>query len=385
MIAYIVCLGATLVFTNSAEKCLNKKNKMLWIFFSVLAIFVPAFFAGIRAETVGRDISYYVSNIFEYAVKYDYGKYIDICNKTSVEIGYCIFVYVVSIISKDLHFLLFFIQLVPCASVYYFAYKNRENSKMIFVMLIYLLTLYLKSYTIMRQSMALGIIMISIIKFKEGKYISTIIAFFIAIMFHNSAVMALIVYAIIYINNFKRLSSRSKRIIYIMMIGILSLVVLEYKNIIYIFTYNIPVLPSKFYNYLSSNYYSNNLEIVKTDAILKMVCMFFSVFLIFAKAEKKKNDDNIYVFFLIIDIIIFILSFKMTNISRIGYYFFYPSIMYLIPRFLTVFKDDKTNRMGAYLIFISVLLSFWIYTYPIKKDCETYPYKSDIITIFNYL
>lgn len=75
----------------------------------------------------------------------------------------------------------------------------------------------------------------------------------------------------------------------------------------------------------------------------------------------------------------------MTNISRIGYYFFYPAILYLTPRFLDLFKKDRINRNMGMVMLTIILLAFWIYTYPIKKDCETYPYKSDIIAIFNYM
>lgn len=383
MIAYLICFTVTLFCTSIAQKCLDKKKKCMWIVFSILSISIPSFFAGVRAMGVGRDMTMYVSNFWELSNKYNLGRYIEICNTTSVEIGYCMFVYIISTLFKNIHVLLFFIQLIPCFSVYYFAYKNKEKVKMWMVMLIYLLTMYLKSYTIMRQCIAVGIILISIVKFNEKKYIKSILLFLMAYFFHNSAIVAIFMYAIIYMNNSKNITDKQKNVIYIISLGIMSIFMLEYDSLLYFFSFDIEILPKKFYNYLSSDYFSNNIEVVKTDAILKIIYFTFSMILLMKK-DRNKNDIP-YVIFIVVDIIIFLISFKMTNISRIGYYFFYPAILYLTPRFTNIFKNNPVNKRGIYAIFFMVLLSYWIYTYPIKEDCETYPYKSDIIQIFNFM
>lgn len=210
MVAYIICFTTTILFTYVAEKFLNKNKKKMWIFFSIVAIVIPTFFAGVRAQGVGRDMTMYVINFLELAVKYDFSEYMGICNTTSVEAGYSILVYLISKISSDFHYVLFFIQLIPCLAIYYFAYKNREISKMWIIMLVYMLTLYLKSFTIMRQSIAVGLIAISLIKFKDKKYIKTLIFFVMAYMFHTSAVIAVFMYIIIYVNNLKQVNLKQK-------------------------------------------------------------------------------------------------------------------------------------------------------------------------------
>ena len=99
--------------------------------------------------------------------------------------------------------------------------------------------------------------------------------------------------------------------------------------------------------------------------------------------KKSDEDFNRYFMYNLIGMITFLVSFKITNAQRISFFYFYPGIFYCIPKLISMFKKDKFNQIGAVLIITSILLVFWIYKYPITKECETYPYKSDIIQFLN--
>lgn len=382
MFAYIICLISICFFTGIAESCFKSNKKYCGIFCLFMVILIFSFFAGIRADDVGRDMGFYVTNIFERAQKYDFGRYFEICNETSVESGYCIFVYLISLITSDYHVLLFMIQFLTCTSVMYFGYKMKPNINLFTFVLIYFFTLYLKSYTIMRQSMAVGFVMVSIILFKEKSYLKCGLFFVLAYYFHNSAIVALSIYCIMYICNSNKLNNKSKNILLFSIIVVAMIICLFYKNIIYIFTYNIAILPVKFYNYLNGAFYSNSIEIVKTDAILKIICILISV-CVFIKDRKKITENKVFFLLLILDFLLFIISFRMTNISRIGYYYFYPALLYVLSRVEIVLAKKLVNRMGFFVIVMSIVGGFWFYTYPIKKDCETFPYRTNICEFLN--
>ena len=166
MKGYLLCFILTIVFTYFAEINFKKEKKGFAIIFSIIAIFIPTFICGIRSADVGRDIEIYVSPLLNSTKIMNFSEYINF-NIKYFELGYVFYVYIISKINSGLNFLLFFIQLIPCAATFIFAYNYRKQIPMWFVMTTYLLTWYLRSYTMMRQSIAVAFILLSIITFEK--------------------------------------------------------------------------------------------------------------------------------------------------------------------------------------------------------------------------
>lgn len=385
MIAYIICFTLTPIFTYLAEKNFKNNNKKIGVAFSIVAVFIPTFICGIRRIGIGRDMDLYVEPVFKVALSRTFDSYIGTYMIRDIERGYAVFVYIVSKISSNIHLLFFLIQLFPCSAVYYFAYKNRERIPMWLVMMVYLLTWYCRSYTIMRQSIAIGFILIAILKTQEKKYIQTVLYFIIATLFHSSTLISIGLFIIIWINN--TFEKNKKILIYFFVIIILCAVVISYQNILYFFTYKIELLPDKFYKYLNNNDYAlEKTSIRTTETIFRIGCAIFGfIYLKIIKDEEEKNIFMQYFMFLVMEWIMYIISFKITNAIRIGYYYYYIGLLYVIPSLIKTVKRDAFNKGICCLAIIGYLGIFWFIRFPIKKDCETYPYKTDIITVLNKL
>ena len=174
MIPYLITFGITIILTYFAEILIKNKKKILAFIIIGLSIFTLSFLAGVRNDEVGKDIGVYVTPVFEWAQEMEFQDFI---KRGDVEIGYKIFVYIMTQIFNNHHYILFVMQAVISTAVYIFAYKNREKVSMTLMILTYLMIFYNDTLTMMRQSVAMGFLLVSIITFKDKKYIKTAILY----------------------------------------------------------------------------------------------------------------------------------------------------------------------------------------------------------------
>ena len=297
MIPYLITFGITIVLTLLAEILIKNKQKLLGFIIIGLAIFVLSFLAGVRNDEVGKDIGVYVTPVFEWAQEMKFEDYIE---RGDIEKGYKIFVFAMTKIFNNYHVILFTMQAIIATAVYIFAYKNREKVSITLLILTYLLIFYNDTLTMMRQSIAMGFILISIITFKEKKYIKTTILYLLAIVFQNTAIIGILIYLIIAIDNTTKINKRSKFLLNSMIIIAFFTCVLLYQEILYIFTYDMPILPEKYFEYLSSSYYNESgISISKSSLIFKGIWIFIAIYM---SQLTKKQDIKTYTKFLAIDL-----------------------------------------------------------------------------------
>lgn len=385
MLAFVICFIFSPVFTYSAEKSFKKNQKKNGIFFSIIAILIPTIIAALRSEEIGRDIKMYVAPYLELANYSSASRYWTYYKIANLEKGYALMVFFMSFITTDYHVLLFFIHLLPIVAVFYFAYYNKDEISMTLVMIVYLLLWYSRGYTIMRQSIAMGFIILSLINFDKNKMLKSFIWFVCAILFHSSAIISIGFYIIIFVNrNVKKISD--KILTYFVMFVVLGIIIAFYKQIIYFFTIKINLLPRKFYNYLNSQTFAREeFEISFSQTLIRVIWIFFGILGINI-LKNDKNKEKFFEFFLclIFELFLYTISFSISNAIRLGYYYFYISLLYFIPSLTKIFAKSKSNQILANMILITILLVFWVYLYPVRKTCEVYPYKSDVVSFFNY-
>lgn len=380
MLPYLILFFIVIIFTNHAEKLLKKNKNNRAIVVIGLTIFIISFFAAIRNDEVGRDINTYVIPPFEWAKKLDFKTFLISGN---LEKGYMTYIYLCTHIFKDYHFILFGFQLIVSLIMFIYAYKQRNEMSISLVVLTYLLLFFNDTLTMMRQSIAFSLILLSIIKLKEKKYINMMVVYILAILFHTTAVVAAVVYIILLLNSTDKINKKNKNILNVTLVVTFWIGFLFYDKLLYIFTFNIPILPSKFWAYMSSSYYNmDSITVSKSMLTFKLICIFIAFYM-----NKIQNRDEIKecLIFLCIDLGIFFVSFKLQPVMRIGYYFSYPALLYIIPHITDMFKKDKYNRICVNLLIFVVLISFWYFTNILKGEGGgTYPYKSDIITRLFY-
>lgn len=380
MTAFLVCFIFTPIFTYLAQKNFEKsdtKNRMLGIVFSVIAILIPSIIAGVRDLTVGRDIGVYVTPAIESATNSNFWDYM---TNSANEIGYSLFIYIITIFTDNVHFSLFCIQLITITFIYLFAYKKRDKLQMWLVMLIYLLSWYCISYTMMRQSIAVAIIIFSTVFFERKKYIKTILLFLLAMSFHVTAVLGIVVYIMMYIYSGKFSKKTTRIITTIISVGLV-IATLFYKELLYFLANVLNVLPDRFYGY-AVEYTAGKLYTNYSELLYKLFWIIGAIFYMI-KMRKVENNSKLILMLLLIDFATFIVSWKIVNIGRAGYYFFYIGLFYLIPEIVEMFKEKKQNQIAICVIMILVMFVFWYWKFPINSYSDTYPYTSSILPFLN--
>ena len=373
MIPYIVVFTLTLLLTYYAEKYFKNNEIKKAVFLVSIAIFIMSFLAAIRDDNVGKDIITYVIPSFKWAQGMNFFEFM---NTGNLEFGYMIFVYIITKLFNNYHFILFFLQMIVCVILFIYAYKQKDKMSMVWIVLTYLLLFYNDTFTMMRQSVAYSFILLSLIFLKQKKYFKTGIFYLLAISFHTTAFIAILLYALMILNYTDRISEKKKKKINITLVCLFFIGIFIYQPILYVFTNIIPILPNKFYAYLNSVYYLNEINISKSILLFKSIMI---TIVIYMKKVLKDKEMDLALILLLIDMSIYIMSFKLTPIMRLGFYFTYPVLINIIPRIPQVVKKNNWNKIYINIFVIIFLFTFWYFTNIIKYESGgTYPYTSKI-------
>ena len=167
MKGYILCFIISLLFSYIGERCLKKEKKFIGISMLLLSILTICALAGLRSSKVGTDVENYALNQF-WLYNNEKRNFLYVIRQTGIEPLFSLLV-LVSTIFKDFHFTLFFIEFACAVPIYIYAYKNRNETSLTFIIFIFLMTMYARSFNLMRQSIAISLIILSTYYFKIKK------------------------------------------------------------------------------------------------------------------------------------------------------------------------------------------------------------------------
>lgn len=367
MKAYLLCFISTLLFAYLSEKCFKQEKKRKGIFFLLIALFIPCFIAGARALTVGRDVQSYFLVLFNGFIRGE--SFFTVTARANVEFGYSLLIYISSIF-KNISVSLFITQLFICFPIYLLAYKKRQTYSITFIIFIFLITLYSLSFNLLRQAIAISFIIYGISLYEE-KNKKWIIYFLLAVSFHYSAIICLLM--VLSMNIIK--NCKKDRMFYLFLI-------LAFVTAITIFFKPLLILiPNKYSVYIGSKYDISNFSII---SVIKKL-FWILLCLLYLNRYKMKQDENYssalsYTTFFLIDFILYFMSLQLSSAGRLGYYFLYPGYFLFIPKFKEIFKEKYIIN----IIIIISLIFFWYNMTVVNSEVNaTYPYTSTSIEFLN--
>ena len=368
MKAYIVFFILSLIMTYFSDIAFKKNKRKLGKLFLLISLFLLCFLAGIRSEYVGRDVHNYLTYIYDDFINGN--DFIFECfhsGAKNIEFLFILLVYISSFF-KNIHFVFFFIQFTVCAPIYYYAYLNRKSKSITFTIFIFLTTMYCYSLSMMRQSIAISFSLLATYYFMDNQYKKGLMMILIGFLFHRTALVSLIILLIC-----KFIFNKNTNwfyLIFLLMFGC---------SLFFILPTLLSIIPTKYSMYLSNSYVSS----INYFSCIKKMIWFFVIMLIL-KVIKDKNSDNykIMIFSLelcLFDIIFYLIGYRIPTVSRICLYF--SNILYfiLIPEISKYFK----HKLMFKFVLCFILLFFWWHMTTGDNGADIYPYKSDIITIFN--
>lgn len=381
MAIYLISFAVSLLLIAFTEK----RRKAYFCFFSIIALLIPCLVAALRAECVGTDILVYVKPMTENAIGSDNFSHYWNSSWFSVwrdkfvyehEIGFAALVYIVAKLTGSMGAVLFCIQAVTIVPVFVALAMNRKKAPVWLGMLMFYLMYYNSTLNMMRQWMAMGILLLAFQLLLNKKYWQTLLCTLVAILFHYSAVIILPIYFIWWFLRLFRKGTLvqgdikvSTRMVVIIVIGFVG--VLALMNVDLLLKLMIRLGFGRFSNYLSGN----ALSILFGQIILRLPVLGVTVV-----SWKRFNKSSPHAGFFLTMMILDLLASQLTSIAtyafRISFYFAMFGLL-AVPQVYTCQKtpfEKKIVGIGLSAFF----LIYWYYTYSYIGAHETIPY------VFNF-
>lgn len=357
MIIYFGVFAVVMLITVFAQTTYNK-NPKLSKFLSLMAIVTLSLFAAVRGLTVGTDINIYGYRYF-YSASY-YSNIISYINFYGGEQLYFVLNYIIYSLTQNIHVLFFVFQFFIALVVYNIAYREKENGAMWLYIFSYLMLWFNSSLNILRQSMAIFVILYAFKYIENKKYFKYIIFVLIASLFHKSALLCL-VFPILSI-----LSNSKNQKIYLALIVLATLIVYNYLDYIIIFAQNNLSFFQKYVSYLSNgeaniNWYFAAVKLIMLTGII-----------MFSKKVENKKSNNLLIMIAVIDLLLYGFSAYIKYGYRLSYYFL-PHLIILIPRIDKSLENYSGRTLYRIFIIVSLIV-YWIVRYCLVQYDGTIPY-----------
>ena len=365
MKAYILCILLVTLLNLINEKVfyIEKKRKIVSYLLTALSFLIVCGIAGVRHYTVGFDIRIYVTRLFSLSINNNIFSYLFHCNS---DILFALVVYLGGIF-KNIHLSLFFIESAVALPIYIYAFKIKKkyNQSFTVTILIFLLTMYCVSLSLMRQSVAMSFCILSYYFFDSNERKKAYILLIIACLFHKSALVFILVF---FINDLIKSNNKNKKSIIFMFFLFLFFAAVFVKPIV-------SLTPYANYLYLSTRPFS-------IGAVIKRL-FWIALVLVCKKSTTDKNyinELNITLLILILTVFTTVTSFYVSGTGRIGYYYIYLSNFLMVQQIPKKFVEQK---VVIFILLIIFTVFWWIGTCVENDSSRVYPYHSEIITFLN--
>lgn len=196
MIPYVVVFAVSTVFVSIAASTRNR-SRIVQVIFALAAVLSVSILAGIRDFDLGTDILVYGNRFFTSMADAESAQdVIDyaVARGTPGELGYLFLNFVVSRVSTDPHVFYFVLSFLSSGVVLLGVLLARSWGSATVMWLTYLLTAYVESYNLLRQSLALALAILGISLVLRSRYRSGLLVGSIGLLFHNSAIIFIVMW-----------------------------------------------------------------------------------------------------------------------------------------------------------------------------------------------
>lgn len=339
LVLIITILGFILKPKRNEDKLNNNSKIFLTITFLLLFIV-----SGFRSKLIGVD-TWQFYNAFSRIASVDF-KQFDIFR---YEYGFTFLCWILSKIINNPQILLISTAFFINFSVLHFIRKNSNN---IFAsVLIYIfLNFYFSYMNIMRQAIAISIILWGYEFLKDKKYLKYTICCIIASLFHESALLALLLIVI------KKIKFNKKTILVTIALIVLSLLYgNQFFNIISNYS------PRLLY-YVDSKFSVSNYFGAVLDAMVYIVLYIIGIIIISKNNKQHFTNKDSSINFLIgaigLACIFHTLTIKVIIFNRFSPYFTIFIVIW-ITNCLSMIKNNK-SRLLLYIIIFFFLILYWL-------------------------
>ena len=336
---------------NSSMKRLFYDGTYLWLF---LIVFLPVIVLGFRYG-IGTDY-------FNYHDYYDKARSLGLSSIMQTEPLFLLVSYLGILITQDYYGMLLIVAFLTMYLMVLGLNRFRDDFSLPMAILVYLTLLYGPSFNIIRQTLAVSVIMVAFHYLEKQRFYAYAFIVFIATLFHTSAIICLPLY---FINVRKAASlSRLKKIIIVAVILVLPFMYLVITSILS----NISYFAEYFKVYDFFNYTP------RWGALFLQIPAIIPVLYLRKRLAEKHEIYDFYIFLFLLEFVAIYYGFYMIWAFRLMYYFFIAQII-LIPAAIEVVKE-KTMRLTLKVYYIYYYIGYFFFTYYMSGSDAIFPYMS---------
>lgn len=187
MTVYIVLMLLALagyVFSANASE-INRKRYLCLVFSAIVIV------AMLRSDQIGIDLSHYYNKYYPLFKNVSWDKLQSVTISGDWELGFCAFCKIIGQISTSTQCFVIFTSLFSIIPYAHFIYRNSDD--VVFSTVFFLgYHIFMMSMNVIRQAMAVGVILLGLEALKRKQYVKFAIYVVIATFFHTSAIIALL-------------------------------------------------------------------------------------------------------------------------------------------------------------------------------------------------
>lgn len=378
MFPYIICAICSCFFTFLATHLKKTNGYTFWkALFSAIAIFLPCFLAAVRDSSVGTDVTVYGNSLFSSAQNSELSYFL---TSRNVEPLFGILVFVLAKLS-NIYIYYFVIQLFVILPVYVVLCRKETEKYAWFGVLLYFFWLYGYSLNLMRQCIAVAIVLWGSKYIFNRKLVKYIITAIIATGFHYSAIISLILYPLAVLtlygddisNKFFNMLAKKYHKVFKTVVALMALIVMYYTASI---IETISNLMGKYQDQLKRITGQITIDYI----YLLLIGMIFLIMCYLSRREMKDSKVQYCLYVIFLGMVLYQMKAISSQMYRVSLY--YTSYMiFFIPQMLQRYKAKQIRQFSvAVIVMIFVVYIYWYYV--IRSWNGVYPYVSHFLGIY---
>lgn len=351
----LIFITTILAFISDALKT-NKRYYILSNLTYVISAIIACFFSSVRYG-IGTDYKMY-SNIFYLNGNLSLA---EAYNWFDMEVGWLLLNKILYFIDGDSQILFIITSIIIISSFYLFIYKYRNEINIGLAIFIFMTLIYIPSFNVIRQYLAIAISLFSYKYIFEKKIYKFLAVILLGTLFHKTVAVLIFIY---YYHNIP-IKGIQKRIFLIIS---LITVLIFYDKVIYLISSISPSF-NKFLRY--SSYGGINIRIVDLLFIISLIIVLIVYYRFIV------NKDKEFILFLDMSFIYSIFSFCsfFTDYAIRFTYLFHIGLV-ILPAYLLEKQKLKTNKVLMNFAFIFYFGIYFWYCFILKGQHEVLPYQS---------
>lgn len=315
----------SIIFSFLAEYSISKISRIVSRFILFFILFIPA--------------------AIRYDIGTDYSNYIDLynsLNNTPIEIGY----YYINLFVHHFHLSVQWVFAISSLITYSIVCFGLRRRFFCIIIIFYVLLLYLWSYSIIRQAIAMSFIILAmnfLIYDKNKQYFTCII---LATLFHYSSVILL---PLFFVSKFRF----SKKTI---IIFVSCCIICTFNSVLIDFLFNSSLITNSKYSVYLTSTYNRSTEIgsgigVFISLLIPVISLFFYHRIIQYDSRFKSilNMNLLY-------ILSYCMALNIYIFNRVSNLFSFAPIMIIAPLFYVINNKRKRNLVLASFILLHILM-----------------------------